>query len=62
VAVFGDLRQAAVMPSPYATTKANLIEMTEVGLSLGYWNSSSFSHAFRKITGQTPSRFRRNFE
>jgi len=27
VAVFGDLRQAAVMPSPYATNKANLIEM-----------------------------------
>ncbi len=27
VAVFGDLRQAAVMPSPSATNKANLIEM-----------------------------------
>ena len=27
VTVFGDLRQAAVMPSPYATNKANLIEM-----------------------------------
>jgi hypothetical protein len=27
VAVFGDLRQAAVMPSPYATNKASLIEM-----------------------------------
>ena len=25
--LFGDLRQAAVMPSPYATNKANLIEM-----------------------------------
>jgi len=27
LALFGDLRQPAVMPSPYATNKADLIEM-----------------------------------
>jgi AraC family transcriptional regulator len=32
----------------------------EVGLLLGYPHSSSFSIAFRKITGQTPSEFRRH--
>src|SRR6516164_2898408 len=35
--------------------------ITEIGLRLGYSNSSSFTLAFRKITGQSPSRFRRNF-
>jgi AraC family transcriptional regulator len=34
---------------------------TEVGLTLGYAQSSSFTVAFRKVTGQTPSAFRRNF-
>jgi AraC family transcriptional regulator len=34
--------------------------ITEIGLRLGYSNSSSFTLAFRKITGQSPSRFRRN--
>jgi len=37
------------------------ISITEIGLRLGYSNSSSFTLAFRKITGQSPSRFRRNF-
>jgi AraC family transcriptional regulator len=36
--------------------------ITEIGLRLGYSNSSSFTLAFRKITGQTPSGFRRNFK
>jgi AraC family transcriptional regulator len=36
--------------------------ITEVGLHLGYPHTSSFSIAFRKITGQTPSEFRRNLE
>jgi len=36
--------------------------ITEIGLRLGYSNSSSFTLAFRKITGQSPSRFRRNFK
>jgi AraC family transcriptional regulator len=35
--------------------------ITEVGLSLGYSQSSSFTVAFSKITGQTPSEFRRSF-
>ena len=36
--------------------------ITNVGLHLGYPHTSSFSIAFRKITGQTPSAFRRNLE
>jgi AraC family transcriptional regulator len=36
------------------------VSITEVGLILGYRHSSSFSIAFRKITGQRPSEFRRN--
>jgi AraC family transcriptional regulator len=36
--------------------------ITEVGLTLGYSNSGSFSLGFRKITGQTPRDFRRNLE
>jgi len=36
--------------------------ITEVGLTLGYSNSSSFSLGFRKITGKTPRDFRRNLE
>jgi AraC family transcriptional regulator len=37
------------------------MSITEVGLSVGYPYPGSFSIAFRKITGQTPSEFRRNF-
>jgi AraC family transcriptional regulator len=35
--------------------------VTDVGLALGYSQTSSFTVAFRKITGQTPNQFRRNF-
>src|SRR5262249_13559832 len=38
--------------------RANSI--TDVALTLGYAFSSSFTLAFRKITGQTPSELRRN--
>jgi AraC family transcriptional regulator len=41
------------------SNRANSI--TEIGLRLGYSNSSSFTLAFRKITRQSPSRFRRSF-
>lgn len=34
--------------------------VTEVGLSLGFSDTSSFSAAFRKMTGQTPSAFQRS--
>jgi AraC family transcriptional regulator len=34
--------------------------VTSVGLTLGYSQASSFTVAFRKITGQKPSEFRRN--
>lgn len=33
--------------------------VTEVGLSLGFSETSSFTAVFRKITGQTPSRYHR---
>jgi AraC family transcriptional regulator len=35
--------------------------VTGVGFALGYSQTSSFSVAFRKITGRSPSEFRRNF-
>jgi AraC family transcriptional regulator len=34
--------------------------VTDVALTLGYAFNSSFTLAFRKITGQTPSEFRKN--
>ena len=35
--------------------------VTDVGFALGYSHTSSFSVAFRKITGRSPREFRRNF-
>jgi AraC family transcriptional regulator len=35
--------------------------VTDIGLSLGYSQTSAFTVAFRKITGRTPSAFRRDF-
>jgi AraC family transcriptional regulator len=35
--------------------------VTDVGFALGYSHTSSFSVAFRKITGRSPSEFRRYF-
>jgi AraC family transcriptional regulator len=34
--------------------------VTEVGLTLGFSETSSFTAVFRKVTGQTPSRYYRN--
>jgi AraC family transcriptional regulator len=34
--------------------------VTEVGLALGFGDTSSFTAVFRKITGQTPSRYHRS--
>jgi len=36
--------------------------VTDVGLTLGYAQTSSFSVAFRKLTGWTPSEYRRQFK
>jgi AraC family transcriptional regulator len=33
--------------------------ITEIGVQLGFSETSSFSTAFRKFTGVTPSEFRR---
>jgi AraC family transcriptional regulator len=50
------MQQAKVLLSDRA------ISITDVGLSLGYSNTSSFSRTFRKITGQTPTDFRKNLK
>jgi AraC family transcriptional regulator len=34
--------------------------VTEVGMSLGFSETSSFTAVFRKIAGQTPSSYHRN--
>ncbi len=39
----------------------NTIAITEIALRLGYGQTSSFSSAFRKTTGWTPTAFRREF-
>jgi AraC family transcriptional regulator len=36
--------------------------ITEIALSLGYAQTSSFSNAFRKTTGWTPTVYRREFK
>ena len=36
--------------------------VTDIALSLGYAQTSSFSSAFRKTTGWTPTAYRREFE
>jgi AraC family transcriptional regulator len=50
------MQQAKLLLSDRATS------ITQVSLILGYSNISSFSLAFRKITGQTPSQFRKSFK
>jgi AraC family transcriptional regulator len=35
--------------------------VTEIGLSVGFSETSSFTAAFRKMTGQTPTSYRRSF-
>jgi len=36
--------------------------VTEIGLTLGFSDTSSFTAAFRKITGQTPSSYQRSLQ
>lgn len=38
------------------------ISITEIGLTVGYDQTSSFSSAFRKMTGRTPTEYRREFK
>jgi AraC family transcriptional regulator len=38
------------------------VSITDIALSLGYAQTSSFSSAFRKATGWTPTDYRREFE
>jgi AraC family transcriptional regulator len=50
------IEQAKVM---LATRKHSV---TEIGLTLGFSDTSSFTAAFRKITGQTPSSYQRSLQ
>jgi AraC-like DNA-binding protein len=38
------------------------LSVTQIGLEVGFGETSSFSAAFRKFTGTTPSIFRRNLD
>jgi AraC family transcriptional regulator len=38
------------------------LSVTQIGFDVGFSESSSFSAAFRKFTGTTPSTFRRNLD
>ena len=38
------------------------VSVTDIALSLGYAQTSSFSNAFRKTTGWTPTVYRREFK
>ena len=50
------MQQAKVLLSDRATS------ITEISIALGYPILSSFSDAFHKVTGRTPSQFRRNLK
>jgi AraC family transcriptional regulator len=36
------------------------LSVTEIGLDVGFRETSSFASAFRKVTGETPSDYRRS--
>jgi AraC family transcriptional regulator len=38
---------------------ARKLSVTEIGLNLGFSETSSFTSAFRKVTGETPTDYRR---
>jgi AraC family transcriptional regulator len=38
----------------------HILSVTDIGLSLGFNEASSFTTAFRKIAGLTPSRYHRS--
>jgi AraC family transcriptional regulator len=38
------------------------ISVTDIALGLGYAQTSSFSSSFRKMTGWTPTVYRREFQ
>ena len=50
------MQQARLLLSDQTTS------ITDVALDLGYSSGSSFSFTFRKVTGETPSHFRRNLK
>jgi AraC family transcriptional regulator len=36
------------------------LSVTEIGMSVGFSETSSFTAAFRKLTGETPTEYRRS--
>jgi AraC family transcriptional regulator len=36
------------------------LSVTEIGLDVGFSETSSFTSAFRKLTGETPTEYRRS--
>jgi AraC family transcriptional regulator len=48
-------RAKALLANPSAS-------ITEIALDIGFSGTSAFSAAFHKMTGQTPTEFRRSFE
>ena len=36
------------------------LSVTEIGLDVGFSETSSFTSAFRKVTGETPTEYRRS--
>jgi AraC family transcriptional regulator len=50
------------MESAKALIADRSLSITEIGLIVGYSQSSSFSDAFRKMTGRSPSQYRKQFE
>jgi AraC family transcriptional regulator len=43
-----------------ALLESHTLSVTEIGLALGFSETSSFTAAFRKITGLTPTRYHRS--
>jgi AraC family transcriptional regulator len=37
------------------------LSVTEIGLDVGFSETSSFTSAYRKVTGETPSDYRRSW-
>jgi AraC family transcriptional regulator len=62
-------KQSFGMPHRYLTNQrieraksllaARKLSVTEIGLDVGFSETSSFTSAFRKVTGETPTDYRR---
>jgi AraC-like DNA-binding protein len=50
------------LPPSKLRSVSSRLSITDVGLTVGYSQASSFSLAFRKMTGESPSEYRRGVE